>query len=456
VNREMSMVKWDLIVIGGGSAGVRCSRRAAEFGARVLLCESKALGGTCVNVGCVPKKLFAYGAQFSDHIEDARGFGWQTVRPELNWSTLIQNKDAEISRLNGIYERMLQRAGVEIVRGHARVSGEGEVTVGKRVFRGQNLVIATGGQPFVPALEGGEHLVTSDEIFSVAKRPERTVVLGGGYIGVEFASILNGFGSQVTLVHRGDMFLRAFDDDCRRVVAAEMQKRGVDLQFGRSLRAVRREEDGRFSVELADGEILSADLVMGALGRRPNTAGLDLEARGVVLSPRGGVEVDDRFQTSVSGIYAIGDVIERVALTPVALAEGEVLARRLFGPGALDVDYTDIPTAVFSNPTLSTVGLTEAEARQKYDAIRVYKANFRPMLHTMSGRDARVFMKLLVDDGSDRVVGCHMVGPEAAELVQGLAIAMRAGATKAHFDATIGIHPTAAEEFVTMRTPVVD
>jgi len=282
------------------------------------------------------------------------------------------------------------------------------------------------------------------------------VVLGGGYIGVEFASILNGFGSEVTLVHRGDMFLRAFDDDCRRVVAGEMQKRGVDLQFNRSIQAVRRAEDGRFVVELADGGSVTADLVMGALGRRPNTGGMDLEARGVDLSPRGGVVVDDRFQTTVPGIYAIGDVIERVELTPVALAEGEVLARRLFGSGASDVDYTDIPTAVFSNPTLSTVGLTEAQARLRYETIRVYKAHFRPMLHTMSGRDARVFMKLVVDDESDRVVGCHMVGPEAAELVQGLAIAMRAGATKAHFDATIGIHPTAAEEFVTMRQPVVD
>jgi glutathione reductase (NADPH) len=452
----MSKVEWDLIVIGGGSAGVRCSRRAADLGATVLLCESKDLGGTCVNVGCVPKKLFAYGSQFADHLEDARGFGWQTVRPELDWSVLIQNKDAEISRLNGIYERMLERAGVKIVRGHARLSADGEISVGDRVFRGKNIVIATGGKPFLPPFEGADHLVTSDEIFSVPECPKHAVVLGGGYIGVEFASILNGFGSEVTLVHRGDMFLRAFDDDCRRVVAGEMQKRGVDLQFNRSIQAVRRAEDGRFVVELADGGSVTADLVMGALGRRPNTGGMDLEARGVDLSPRGGVVVDDRFQTTVPGIYAIGDVIERVELTPVALAEGEVLARRLFGSGASDVDYTDIPTAVFSNPTLSTVGLTEAQARLRYETIRVYKAHFRPMLHTMSGRDARVFMKLVVDDESDRVVGCHMVGPEAAELVQGLAIAMRAGATKAHFDATIGIHPTAAEEFVTMRQPVVD
>jgi len=412
------------------------------------------LGGTCVNVGCVPKKLFAYGASYTEHFEDARGFGWESVRPPLDWPMLIANKDAEIRRLNAIYLRMLQRAGVEVLRGRARITGVGQVTVGDEVLSARKIVIATGGTPFVPDVEGAELLVTSDQIFSIAALPSHAVIVGGGYIGVEFASILHGFGVEVELVHRGPLFLRGFDEDCRRVVAEELSKRGIALHFERSLRGLRPREDGRLAVTLTDGEERVTDLVMAAVGRRPNTAGLGLADVGVAQSDRGGVVVDDGFQTSVPGIYAIGDVIERVALTPVALAEGEVLARKLYRSGDGVVDYSDIPTAVFSRPTLSSVGLSEAEARERYDAVRIYKAHFRPLLHTLTGRDSRVFMKLVVDDGSDRVVGCHMVGSGAAEIVQALAIAMRAGATKAHFDQTLGIHPTAAEEFVTMRTPV--
>ena len=449
----MPVFDFDLMIIGGGSAGVRCSRRAAGYGARVALCEDAALGGTCVNVGCIPKKLFAYGAHFADHFEDARGYGWQVGEPALDWRVLIENKDKEITRLNGIYERMLSRAGVELVSGRGVVTGPHEVTVGDRVFSAHRIVIATGGSPSLPEFEGREHVITSNEVFSLPERPEHVLIAGGGYIGVEFASIFNGYGVQVDLVHRGDLFLRGFDRDCRHAVANEMRKLGVRLHFDCALQAVQKREDGRLEVTLTDGERMTTDLVLGAIGRSPKTAGLGLEAVGVALSPKGGVVVNDQFQSTVDHIYAIGDVIERMELTPVALAEGEVLARNLFGPPGPPVDYTDIPTAVFSNPTLSHVGLTEDEARLRFSKIRIYKAQFRPLLHTMTGRDSKIFMKLIVDAATDRVVGCHMVGPEAAELVQGLAVAMKAGATKAHFDATLGIHPTAAEEFVTMRTP---
>jgi len=441
------------MVVGGGSAGVRCSRRAAAFGARVALCEEKDLGGTCVNVGCVPKKLFAYGAHYPEHFEDAKGYGWQVGDPILDWKVLIANKNTEISRLNAIYGRMLKRAGVEVVQGRGVVTGRHEVTVGDRTFSAHQIVIATGGSPFVPDFDGREYVSTSNDIFDLPERPDRVLIAGGGYIGVEFASIFNGYGAEVDLVHRGELFLRGFDEDCRHAVANEMRKLGVRLHFNCTFDSVGKRSDGRFDVCLTDGESLVADLVLAAVGRRPNTRGLGLEALGVQLSDRGGVIVDDELRTSVRHIFAIGDVIERVELTPVALAEGEVLARNLFGPDTARVDYTDIPTAVFSNPTLSSVGLTEAEARERFDRIRIYKAQFRPLLHTMTGRDSKIFMKLIVDDASDRVVACHMVGPEAAELIQGLAVAMKAGATKAHFDATLGIHPTAAEEFVTMRKP---
>ncbi len=406
-----------------------------------------------MNVGCVPKKLFAYGAHFAHHIEDARGFGWAVDEPTLDWSALIGRKDTEIERLNAVYARLLTRAGVEFVRGRGVVTGPHEVTVGDRVFSAKVVVIATGGTPHIPAFAGNEHVHTSDEIFSLEERPAHVLIAGGGYIGVEFASIFNGFGTEVDLVHRGELFLRGFDNDCRHAVANEMRKNGVRLHFNCALQGVHKRPDGRFDVALTDKETMTADLVMAALGRRPNTAGMGLEAAGVKLSERGGVIVDAQFRSSVDHIYAIGDVIERVLLTPVALAEGDVLARNLFGPGEAVMDYAGIGTAVFSNPCLSQVGLSESEARAKHGRIRVYKTHFRPLKHTMTGRDAKIFMKLIVDGSTDRVVGCHMVGPDAAELMQGLAIAMKAGATKAHFDATIGIHPTAAEEFVTLRTP---
>lgn len=450
----MPTYDFDLLVIGGGSGGVRCARTAAALGARVGLIEASRMGGTCVNLGCVPKKLFSYGAQFADHFEDAAGYGYTVEGVRFDWSALVAAKDREIERLNGIYERLLDRAGVEILRGRGVVSGPHEVEVDGRRHTSRVLVVATGGWPWLPDFPGREHVITSNEVFSLERLPERIVIAGGGYIAAEFASIFRGFGSEVRLVHRGELFLRGFDLDARRELANEMRKRGVKLHFDCTFERVERSADG-VVVQLSDGARLEADTALFAVGRRPNTRGLGLEGVGVRLSERGAVVVDDTYRSSVPSIYAIGDVIDRIQLTPVALEEGTVLARNLFGGSDLRVDYTDVPTAVFTSPNLAAVGLTEEEARAR-TSVRIYKTLFRPMKHTMSGRDERTFMKLVVDDATDRVLGCHMVGPDAGELVQGLAIALKCGATKAQFDATLGIHPTAAEEFVTMRDPVVE
>lgn len=450
----MPTYDFDLLVIGGGSGGVRCARTAAALGARVGLVEASRMGGTCVNLGCVPKKLFSYGAQFADHFEDAAGYGYSVEGVRFDWPALVAAKDREIERLNGIYERLLDRAGVEILRGRGVVRGPHEVEVDGGRHTARVLVVATGGWPWLPDFPGREHVITSNEVFSLERLPERIVVAGGGYIAAEFASIFRGFGCEVSLVHRGDLFLRGFDLDARRELANEMRKRGVKLHFDSTFERVERQGDG-VVVHLTDGARLEADTALFAVGRRPNTRGLGLDTVGVRLADRGAVVVDEDYRSSVPSIYAIGDVIDRIQLTPVALEEGTILARNLFGGADQRVDYTDVPTAVFTSPNLAAVGLTEEEARAR-TPVRVYKTLFRPMKHTMSGRDERTFMKLVVDDETDRVLGCHMVGPDAGELVQGLAIAVKCGATKAQFDATIGIHPTAAEEFVTMRDPVVE
>ncbi|MFT4623235.1 MAG: glutathione reductase (NADPH) [Myxococcota bacterium] len=448
----MPSYDYDLLVLGGGSAGVRCSRIAAGLGARVVLVEDKALGGTCVNVGCVPKKLLAIGSHFAEDVEDAAGFGWTIAPPTFDWQTLVRNKDTEIARLNGIYEGMLERAGVEVVTGWGTLTDAHTVEVDGRRLHAEHIVICTGGVPWAPEFPGREHVLVSDDMFSLPRLPKRMVVAGGGYIAVEFASILHGFGVEVDLVYRGGLFLRGFDEEMRHHLANELRRKGVRLHFDCMFREVERRGPDDFLVHLTDGEHLQADTVLFAVGRRPATGGIGLDALGVRMNERGAIEVDARFQTSVPSIYALGDALDRFNLTPVALAEGTALAHQLFAGPPRTVAYDAIPTAIFCNPNMATVGLTEAKARAVHPRVRIYTSSFRSMKHTLSGRNERILMKLIVDDATDRVVGAHMVGPDAGELIQGIAVAMTCGATKAQFDSTIGIHPTAAEEFVTMRT----
>jgi glutathione reductase (NADPH) len=451
----MSDHDFDLFVIGGGSGGVRAGRIAAGLGARVGLCEDNAFGGTCVNLGCVPKKLFAYAAHFAEECEDARGFGWKTERPEFDWPVLRANKDKEIARLGGIYEGLLERAGVTILRGRGHVEGPNAVRVGDKTYTAANILVATGGRPFVPPLPGAEHGVVSDDMFHLDALPKTAVIVGGGYIAVEFASILHGLGVSVDLVYRGDHILRGFDADVREIMARELRKKGIRVHCGLDVRELQRSPRDDVILYTEEGQAFEVDLVLWATGRSANTQGLGLEEAGVKLDARGGVVVDDDFRSNVPSIYAVGDVIHRIQLTPVALAEGMRVANQLFGGTQNRWDYDCVPTAVFGYPNVATVGLSEEQARMDRE-ITVYKSEFRPMKHTLSGRDEKTFMKMIVDKQTDRVIGCHMVGPEAGEVVQGLAVAMVAGATKAQFDATIGIHPTAAEEWVTMRTPVAD
>ncbi|MBX3707394.1 MAG: glutathione-disulfide reductase [Pseudomonadales bacterium] len=444
---------YDLFVIGAGSGGVRASRMSASYGARVAVAESTYLGGTCVNVGCVPKKLFVYGSHFAEEFEDARGFGWNTERPGFDWPRLRDNKTREIERLNGIYENLLTGAGVHIKRGRAELVDAERVRVDDQVFTTRNILIATGSWPMVPDIPGRELAITSNEAFYLERFPERVVIVGGGYIAVEFAGIFAGLGARTTLVYRGPLFLRGFDDEVRAFVAQELRKKHIDLRFSTEVDAIET-HDGARRVRLGDGEHVDTDLVLYATGRLPNTAGLGLEQAGVALNARGGVVVDDFYRSSVPNIHAIGDVIDRHQLTPVAIAEGMCIANNLFTDNPpRKVDYGLIPTAVFCQPNIGTVGLTEAEARARFGDVDVYATEFRPMKHTLSGRDERTFMKLLVNPADQKVVGAHMVGPEAGEIIQGIGVALTAGATKADFDRTIGIHPTAAEEFVTMRQP---
>ncbi|MDA0663762.1 MAG: glutathione-disulfide reductase [Proteobacteria bacterium] len=451
----MAEYDYDLFTIGAGSGGVRASRISASYGARVAVAEERYLGGTCVNVGCVPKKLLVYASHFSEDFEDAAGFGWTVGVRSFKWSKLIENKNREIERLNGIYERMLGNAGVEIFRGTATVVDPHTVSINGKTVTAKYILVATGGWPVVPDIPGKEHAITSNEAFFLESLPKRVLMVGGGYIAVEFAGIFNGLGCDVTQLYRGPHFLRGFDDDVRNFLAGEMRKKGVDLRFNANIARIVKKGDV-YLAELEDGTEIETDLIMYATGRAVKSRGIGLEEAGVELAPNGAIKVDDYFKTSVDSIYALGDVIDRVALTPVAIAEGMVLAGNLFKNQSRMADYEDIPTAVFSQPNIGTVGLTEAQAREKYGAVDIYASSFRPMKHTLSGSDEKTFMKLVVDRASDRVVGFHMVGPDAGETTQGVGIALKCGATKAQFDATIGIHPTAAEEFVTMREKVPD
>jgi glutathione reductase (NADPH) len=444
------MYDFDLFTIGGGSGGVRASRMAAQFGAKVALAEERYLGGTCVNVGCIPKKLFVYASEFSEAFADCAGFGWTVGERSFNWQSLIANKDREIARLNGVYEKVLTDNGVRILRARARIADSHTVLVGGARYTARYILVATGGWPTTPSIPGGELAITSNEAFFLPQFPARAIVVGGGYISLEFAGIFHGLGAKVSVVHRGELFLRGFDDDVRRTLAAEMGKREIELRFNRKVQRIEKLPRG-IRATLDDGAALEADLIMFATGRTPNTRNLGLEQAGVKLDYEGAVAVDAYSCSSVPNIYAVGDCTDRMQLTPVAIAEGQAVAETLFHGNPKTPDYENVPTAVFSQPPIGTVGLTEAEARERYRAVDVYKSSFRPLKHTLSGRDEQSFMKLVVDRETDRVLGCHMVGNDAGEIIQGLAIALKCRATKAQFDATVGIHPTAAEEFVTMR-----
>ena len=441
---------FNLFVIGAGSGGVRAARMAAGFGAKVAIAEDRYMGGTCVNVGCVPKKLYVYAAEFGKAFKDARNFGWSSEAATFDWATLRDNKTTEISRLNTIYDNLLTRAQATVIKGHARIIDAHTVAVGEQRYTTDKILIATGGWPHIPKFPGSELAISSNEVFDLEQFPKRLAIVGGGYIAVEFAGIFNGLGAKVSQLYRGPLFLRGFDADIRAHAALEIRKTGVDLRFEVNVQSITKVSGG-LQADLSDGTTIEVDAVLYATGRKANLEDLGLENVNVKINDGGTIEVDANFSTSEPSIFALGDVTGGIELTPVALAEGMSFARRQFGGEECMVDYDFIPTAVFCQPNIGTVGFSEEEARVKFGQLHIFKTTFKPMKHSISGRDEKTFMKLIVDQASDRVVGAHMMGPDAGEIIQGIAIAMRAGATKAVFDTTIGIHPTAAEEFVTMR-----
>jgi glutathione reductase (NADPH) len=441
---------FDLFTVGGGSGGVRASRVSANLGARVAVAESGRFGGTCVNVGCIPKKLFSYAAHVRSELEDAADFGWSIAEPSFDWARLLANKDREIARLNGVYERVLANAGVTILRGRATVTGPHSISLDGKSYTARHILIATGSWPQKPEIPGAELAITSNEAFHLERLPKRALVVGGGYIAVEFASIFRGLGVQTTLAYRGAQLLRGFDADLGLRLGEEMARKGVAIELNCTPVALSRWQ-GLIEVNFNNGRKGTFDLVMFATGRKPNTANLGLEAAGVQLAADGAVVVDAFSKSSVDSIHAIGDVTNRLNLTPVAISEGMALAKTLFGGTPTPADHENVPTAVFAHPNLATVGLSEEKARARFGTVEVYKASFRALKHTLGASEEKIFMKLVVDAASRRVVGAHMIGPDAGEIIQGVAIAVKLGATKAQFDATIGIHPTAAEEFVTMR-----
>ena len=450
----MAEYDFDLFVIGAGSGGVRASRMAASFGAQVAVAEELYLGGTCVNVGCVPKKLFAYAAHFAEDFKDAQGYGWDQSDTTFSWQRLVENKNTEITRLNGIYHNLLTGAGVTLVNGRAQLVDSHTVAIGDKTYSAERILIATGGWPFIPEFPGREHVISSNEVFYLDQLPKRCVVVGGGYIAIEFASIFQGLGCDTSLLYRGEQFLRGFDQGLRDHMVVTMQNKGMDLQFNADVARIDRQADGTLHIELNNGETLETDLVLYATGRRPKLDGLGLENTAVELDEQGFIAVDKEYQTNDPAIFAIGDVTNTIQLTPVALAEGMALARRLYQPEEYrPVDYEDLATTVFCIPNIATLGLTEEQARAKGHKLDIFESRFRPMRNTLAGNSEQSFMKMLVDQSTDQVLGIHMIGPDAGEIMQGLAVALKAGATKAMFDATLGIHPTAAEEFVTMRTP---
>jgi glutathione reductase (NADPH) len=447
----VSRFDFDLFTIGAGSGGVRASRVCANYGARVAVAEERYFGGTCVNVGCIPKKLFSYAAHFREDFHDAAGFGWSVPEPTFHWPTLVANKDKEIARLNGVYERVLANAGVTIVKSRATIVDPHQVECGGRTYSARHILVATGSWPTVPEIPGSELAITSNEAFFLPQLPESVIVVGGGYIAVEFASIFNGLGVKTTLVYRGKRVLRGFDAELGVRLAEEMAKKGVTIRFESDIAALAKGKDGVIDVTFKDGSRDVAGAVMYATGRKPNTRNLGLEAAGVNLATDGAIQVNKYLQSSVESIHALGDVTNRVNLTPVATAEGMALAKTLFRNEPTEMDYDNIPTAIFAIPNVATVGLSEEAARERGLLVDIYKSGFRALKHTLSGSEEKTFMKLVVDSTSQKVLGAHMMGADAGEIIQGIAIAVKCGATKAQFDSTIGIHPTAAEEFVTMR-----
>jgi len=449
----MTRFDYDLFTIGAGSGGVRASRMAGQFGARVAIAENDRIGGTCVIRGCIPKKLLSYAAHYAEDLEDARGFGWTIESAAFSWPALIANKNREIARLSDIYADALAKAGVATIEGTAKLLDAHTVAIGERRVTAQNILIATGGWPSKPEIPGIEHAITSNEAFELPELPRRVLIVGGSYIAAEFAGIFNGLGAEVTVSYRGEQILRGFDDDVRRHLHDEMKKKRVRILLESDVLRIDRRTDGSLEVNLTGvpGNTLACDAVMFATGRTPNTARLGLTELGVELDEEGGVVVDRFCRSSVPNIYAVGDVTHRIELTPVAIREGAAVAMTLFGGVETPVDHDDVPSAVFSQPPVGTVGLSESEAAAKLGEVDIYKTTFRPLRHTLSGRDERTLMKLVVDPATQRVVGAHMVGADAPEIIQGIAIAVKAGLTKPQFDATVGIHPTAAEEFVTLR-----
>jgi glutathione reductase (NADPH) len=448
----MSGFDYDLFVIGAGSGGVRAGRIAARYGAKVAVAEEYRVGGTCVIRGCVPKKLFVYASKFAEEFEDAVGFGWTSEKVSFDWETLLANKDKEIDRLNRAYIRNLEAAGAELIQERAVVEGPNTVALASgRKLTARYILVATGAAPFVPRhLPGHEFAITSNEAFHLEKLPSRIIIVGGGYIGVEFAGIFSGLGVETVLVCRGEQILRGFDDEIRNHLAAEMKKKGIEIRTRTDVARIERSGDG-VRVTMNDGTGFGAGQIMFATGRIPNVSGLGLDRVGVEMTPHMAIKVDAYSQSTVPSIYAVGDVTNRVNLTPVAIREGHAFADTVFGGKDVKVDHSLVPTAVFSQPEIGTIGLTEERARQGFRAVDIYKTSFRPMKHTLSGRDERMLMKLVVDAETDRVLGCHICGPDAGEMAQLLGIAVRMGAKKSDFDATMAVHPTAAEELVTLR-----
>ena len=446
------MTHYDLIVIGGGSGGVRAARISAGHGAKVAICEEFRYGGTCVIRGCVPKKMMVYAAHYHEDFHDSQFYGWDVSVNGFDWSTLIKNKDTEIDRLNGIYENLLSNADVEVLKGTGSFVDAHTVQIADKQYSADKILIASGGTPFMPSIDGIEHAITSNEIFHLEQQPKSAIVVGGGYIAVEFAGVLNGMGTDTHLMYRGPQILRGFDDDVAKHLQDEITKKGINLYLETNVSSISLDKHGKKTVSLTDGSTLNVDCVLFATGRTPNTDSLNLAKAGVNLGAKGEVSVDEQSRTNIEHIFAVGDVTDRIALTPVATMEGHAFADTFFGNTPRLPDHSNVPSAVFSQPPVASVGLSEQQAREEFEDIDTYTSTFRILKHTLTDNTERTMMKLIVDVSSDQVVGAHMVGPDAAEIMQGIAIAVKAGATKADFDATVGIHPSTAEELCTLRT----